>query len=68
VTVRTLRRWQASAEFSDALREFARQSFREAHSQLLAAGLEAVAALREALRTGIGPGRSGRPERCWSWV
>ena len=57
VSLRTLRRWQASAEFSNALRESARDSFREAHSQLLAAGLEVVATLRQALRTGSPAGR-----------
>jgi hypothetical protein len=52
VTLRTLRRWQAQAEFSDALREFARAGFRDARSQLLAAQAEAVQVLRQALRTG----------------
>jgi hypothetical protein len=50
--VRTLRRWQASPEFSDALREFARSGFRDARSQLLAAQTEAVQVLWQALRTG----------------
>jgi hypothetical protein len=52
VTLRTLRRWQAQAEFSDALREFARSGFRDARSQLLAAQAEAVQVLWQALRTG----------------
>jgi len=52
VTLRTLRRWQAQAEFSDALREFARSGFRDARSQLLAAQTEAVQVLWQALRTG----------------
>ena len=52
VTLRTLRRWQAQAEFSDALREFARSGFRDARRQLLAAQAEAVQVLWQALRTG----------------
>jgi len=52
VTLRKLRRWQAQAEFSDALREFARSGFRDARSQLLAAQTEAVQVLWQALRTG----------------
>jgi hypothetical protein len=57
VSGRTLRRWQLSAEFADAMRSEARESFRQAHTQLLAAGLEAVAALRQALRTGSPAGK-----------
>lgn len=52
VTLRTLRRWQAQAEFQDAQREFARNSFRDASTQLLAAQAEAVQVLWQALRTG----------------
>jgi HD-like signal output (HDOD) protein len=52
VSGRTLRRWQLSAEFADALRSEARESFRQAHTQLLAAQLEAVQVLRQAMRTG----------------
>jgi hypothetical protein len=52
VSLRTVRRWQASRSFSEAVREAARGSAAEALSQLLAAGLEAVEALREAVRTG----------------
>ena len=52
VSLRTMRRWQASTAFSEALRDAARGSAGEALSQLLAAGLEAVEALREAVRTG----------------
>jgi hypothetical protein len=52
VSGRTLRRWQLSAEFADALRSEARESFRQAHTQLLAAQAEAVQVLRQALRTG----------------
>jgi hypothetical protein len=50
VSQRTIERWQATDGFQDALRDFARASFREAHRQLLAAAEEAVATLREALR------------------
>jgi hypothetical protein len=52
VTLRTLRRWQARAEFQDAQREFARNSFRDASTQLLAAQAEAVQVLWQAMRTG----------------
>jgi transposase len=52
VSLRTVRRWQASRLFSEALRDSARGHAAEALSQLLAAGLEAVEALREAVRTG----------------
>ena len=57
VSGRTLRRWQLSAEFADAMRGEARESFRQAHTQLLAAQLEAVQALRQALRAGSPAGR-----------
>jgi transposase len=52
VSLRTVRRWQASRSFAEALRDAARDSAGEALSQLLAAGAEAVEALREAVRTG----------------
>jgi hypothetical protein len=49
---RTLRRWLQDAEFADAMRSEARESFRQAHTQLLAAQTEAVQVLRQAMRTG----------------
>jgi hypothetical protein len=52
VTVRTLRRWRAADEFQNALREFARASFRQAHSQLMGLVGEALATLAEMNRTG----------------
>ena len=52
VTLRTMRRWQASTPFSEALRDAARSGAGEALSQLLAAGVEAVEVLRETLRSG----------------
>jgi hypothetical protein len=57
VSGRTLRRWQLSAEFADAMRSEARESFRQAHTQLLAAQLEAVQVLRQGLCTGSPAGR-----------
>jgi hypothetical protein len=52
VSLRTVRRWQASPVFAEALRDAARGSAGEALSHLLAAGVEAVEALRETVRTG----------------
>jgi hypothetical protein len=52
VTLRTLRRWQDQRGFQDELREQARQSFRRARNQLLAAQEEAVETLWKNLRTG----------------
>lgn len=59
VTVRTIERWQEKPEFQEWMREFARASFRESRSQLLAAQAEAVATLREALRAGSQSERIG---------
>jgi transposase len=52
VSLRTVQRWQASTAFAEAVRDVARASAGEALSQLLAAGVEAVEALRETVRTG----------------
>ena len=52
VSLRTVRRWHSSTAFAEALREAARGSAGEALSHLLAAGVEAVDALRDAVRTG----------------
>jgi transposase len=52
VSLRTIQRWQASPAFAEALRDAARGSAGEALSHLLAAGVEAVEALRETVRTG----------------
>jgi hypothetical protein len=49
---RTLRRWRELPEFMEALRDAGRRNADEARSHLLAAQLEAVQALRQALRTG----------------
>lgn len=52
VSVRTLRRWQATPEFQEALREFSRAIFRDSHSLLQAASKDAAAKLWELTRTG----------------
>ena len=52
VSVRTLRRWQATPEFQEALRGFSRAIFRESDSLLQAASKDAAAKLWEVTRTG----------------
>lgn len=50
VSERTLRRWMHSDAFMDAYREQARKNSGQAHSALMAAQLEAVEVLRNALK------------------
>lgn len=52
VSPRTLRRWRADDDFARAVRERSQSLSRDAHDQLRAAQVEAVDALRAAMRDG----------------
>jgi hypothetical protein len=52
ISERTLRRWRHDDQFLEALRDAGRRNAGEAMSHLLGAQLEAVEALRQAIRSG----------------